>query len=121
MALFVNFRNPDIVHGLSDIGISNLSPFQFAVLRKLLYNQKHSLVVASPGMGKTIPYAIAALTKVDPALLYPQIICICATHEAAIQTGRIFRRMVGYTQGFTQIEIGHAVQGKRGKNDILFF
>lgn len=79
------------------------------------------MVVASPGLGKTIPYAIAAITKVDPALLYPQIICICATHEAATQTRRIFRRMVGYTQGFAQIDIGHAVQGKRGKNDILFW
>lgn len=97
-----------------------MSPFQCAVLHKLLNNRKNLLVIGSPGMGKTIPYAIAALTKVDPALLYPQIICICATHEAAIQTARIFRRMVGYTQGFIQIEIGHAVQGKEGENDIPF-
>ena len=50
-------------------------------------------VQAHNGSGKTTCFALAMLSRVDPAQQYPQAICVCPTRELVVQNLAVVQRM----------------------------
>lgn len=83
-------------------------------LIKMVNDGKNVLLIGSPGIGKTIAYAIAVLCHVDTEKNYPHVLCLCSSHEAAIQTGQILTQMATYTD----IKIGYATRDTNGTENF---
>jgi len=64
------------------------------------------------GTGKTAAFVLAMLSRVDPTLNYPQVLCLSPTFELAIQTGEVAARMAKFCP---EIKIRYAVRGEEGK------
>lgn len=95
------------------MGITQITTFQSDLI-EMLNNDKNLLVIGSPGIGKTIAYAIAVLRHVDTKENYPQVLCLCSSHEAAIQTGKILTQMATHTD----MKIGFATRDTNGTRDF---
>lgn len=95
---------------LYKMGVYRLTNLQFDLLRKISATTKNMILSCAPGTGKTIAYGIKIIKQVDTSKLYPQVLCMCSTYEAAIQTQTILSQMaVGLG-----VVIGNATQdGKR--------
>lgn len=73
----------------------------------LLSGTGNTAIIAETGAGKTMAYAIAAVNHVDSSKpRVPQVICLCATHESAIETSALFYQLAQ----FTKVTIGMAVK-----------
>lgn len=90
------------------MGISKLSKVQaLAFDNHDLFNRNDNLaIISGTGSGKTLLYAIAAVQSVDSNNAKLQVLCICATHEAAIQTANVIQQVAVYTH----VKIGLAVK-----------
>lgn len=63
-------------------------------------------IVSTTGTGKTLLYAVAAVNIVNPNNAKVQVLCICATHECAIQTEKVIQQVAIYTP----VKIGMATK-----------
>lgn len=88
------------------MGITGLTKLQVDFVFKMTKIQKCLVLSGSPGTGKTIAYGITIHNHVDRAKNYPQVLCLCATYETAIQTQNILCQMA-VNSG---IKIGSAIQ-----------
>lgn len=79
---------------------------QAQALPYLLETNNNLCIAMSTGSGKTLLYAIAAVDKVDIHKKHPQVLCVCLSYEAAVQTADILHR-VGI---FKNIKVGLATQ-----------
>lgn len=100
-------RNHDIIIGINAMGISKLSKIQALAFPDLLNGRDNMTIVSDTGTGKTLVFAIAAVNSVNANNPKLQVLCICATHENAIQTANVIQRVAIYTQ----VTIGMAVKG----------
>lgn len=80
------------------MGISNVSCCQAEILNRLLNTSENFAIAASYGCGKTLLYGIAAVNKVNTNVAKPQVLILCTTYEAAVQTANILSRIAMYTK-----------------------
>jgi ATP-independent RNA helicase DbpA len=78
--------------GLDAIGVSTPTPIQAQSLPDLLAG-RDLLAVAPTGSGKTVAFALAALSQVDLGLQRVQALVLCPTRELADQVGKQMRRL----------------------------
>ena len=63
---------------------------QETALPTLLADPPQNMIAQSQsGTGKTAAFVLAMLSRVNPALNYPQVLCLCPTYELAIQIGEV--------------------------------
>lgn len=79
------------------MGITNVSRCQAAILNRFLNTNENFAIAASHGSGKTMLYGIAAVNKVNLDIEKPQVLIICTTYEAAVQTSLVLCRIAMFT------------------------
>lgn len=89
------------------MGISKLSKIQALAFPDLLNGTDNMYIVSDAGTGKTLVYAVAAVNSIKPNNAKLQVLCICATHENAIQTAKVIQQVAIYTP----VKIGMAIKG----------
>uniref|UniRef100_T1HI83 RNA helicase n=1 Tax=Rhodnius prolixus TaxID=13249 RepID=T1HI83_RHOPR len=57
------------------------------------FQPQNMIAQSQSGTGKTAAFVLAMLSRVDPSLNYPQVLCLSPTYELAIQTGEVAARM----------------------------
>lgn len=110
------YSDENIIAGVNSLGIDKLSKIQAHSIPKLLFEDGNKAILNATGSGKTLAYSIAAINHVDVTKKTPQVICLCATYEAALQTSWILKRVAT----FTDVNIGMAVQDSTG-NTLDYF
>lgn len=103
---FIIYRHPDIVSGIHAQNIGKVAKSQAQGLPYLLETNENLCIAMSTGTGKTLLYGIAAVSKVDIRKNHPQVLCVCATYEAAVQTAQILHQL----SVFKNIQVGLATR-----------
>ncbi|XP_077277894.1 DEAD-box helicase Dbp80-like [Temnothorax americanus] len=108
---------PALLKGIYVMGFNAPSKIQETALPILLADTAQNMIAQSQsGTGKTAAFVLAMLSRVDPAKTYPQVLCLSATYELALQTGEVAARMSRFCP---EIQIIYAVIGekiRRGSN-----
>ncbi|KAK4878991.1 hypothetical protein RN001_007137 [Aquatica leii] len=101
---------PNLLKGIYEMGFNAPSKIQETALPTLLANPPQNLIAQSQsGTGKTAAFVLAMLSRVNPELHYPQVLCLSPTYELAIQTGEVAAHMSKFCP---EIEIKFAVRGE---------
>ncbi|KAF5303090.1 hypothetical protein FQR65_LT08421 [Abscondita terminalis] len=101
---------PNLLKGIYEMGFNAPSKIQETALPTLLANPPQNLIAQSQsGTGKTAAFVLAMLSRVDPELRYPQVLCLSPTYELAVQTGEVAAHMSKFCP---EIEIKYAVRGE---------
>ncbi|MDO9137565.1 MAG: DEAD/DEAH box helicase, partial [Lutibacter sp.] len=73
-----------ILKALSAEGYTHPTPIQEQSI-PILLNRNDLLGCAQTGTGKTVAFAIPAITKLDPSIKKVQVLVLCPTRELAVQ------------------------------------
>ncbi|KAL8173770.1 UNVERIFIED_CONTAM: ATP-dependent RNA helicase ddx25 [Gekko kuhli] len=77
----------------------------------MLADPPQNLIAQSQsGTGKTAAFALAMLSRVNPAERFPQCLCLSPTFELAVQTGQVIEKMGKFC---VNISVIYAVRGNR--------
>lgn len=104
-------RNKPIADSLRAIKIVNASKIQALAILDILRGKNNKVIISSNGTGKTLLYAIAIVSHVDIRNDGLQILCICATFEAAVQVYDVLEQVAM----LTPVKIGRAVKDSHSK------
>ncbi|XP_041972881.1 DEAD-box helicase Dbp80 [Aricia agestis] len=101
---------PNLLKGVYDMGFNAPSKIQETALPTLLADPPQNMIAQSQsGTGKTAAFVLAMLSRVDPTLNYPQVLCLSPTYELAIQTGEVAAKMAKFCP---EIKLKYAVRGE---------
>ncbi|XP_054853848.1 ATP-dependent RNA helicase DDX25 [Eublepharis macularius] len=93
------------------MGFNRPSKIQETALPMMLADPPQNLIAQSQsGTGKTAAFALAMLSRVNPAEKFPQCLCLSPTFELAEQTGQVVEKMGKFC---VNIGVTYAVRGKR--------
>ncbi|KAM4720724.1 LOW QUALITY PROTEIN: ATP-dependent RNA helicase DDX19A-like [Rhinophrynus dorsalis] len=96
------------------MGFNRPSKIQATALPLMLTSPPQNLIAQSQtGTGKSTAFALAMLSRVDPAQRYPQCLYLCHTYELALQTGKVIAQMGTF---FPEIKLAYAVKGNKPKH-----
>ncbi|ORY31638.1 P-loop containing nucleoside triphosphate hydrolase protein [Naematelia encephala] len=108
--------HPDLMKGIYAVGFKKPSKIQEKALPMLLNNPPRNLIGQSQsGTGKTAAFTLNMLSRVDPAILTPQVICLCPSRELARQTQEVIDKIGQFTQISTML----AVPGSWSRNQKI--
>ncbi|WWC91923.1 uncharacterized protein L201_006875 [Kwoniella dendrophila CBS 6074] len=108
--------HPDLMKGIYSVGFKKPSKIQEVALPLLLNNPPKNLIGQSQsGTGKTAAFTLDMLSRVDPALLTPQAICLAPSRELARQ----IQEVVDKIGQFTEIKTHLAVPGSWSRNQRI--
>jgi len=77
-----------------------------------VFSPQDLIAQSQSGTGKTASFVLAMLSRVDPNLNEPQVLCLSPTYELAIQTGQIVKQMGKFCP---EITVTFAVRGVEGR------
>ncbi|XP_054270477.1 DEAD-box helicase Dbp80-like [Macrosteles quadrilineatus] len=101
---------PPLLKGVYEMGFNAPSKIQETALPTLLADPPQNMIAQSQsGTGKTAAFVLAMLSRVDPSLNYPQVLCLSPTYELAIQIGDVAMKM---SKECNDIRIRFAVRGE---------
>lgn len=101
---------PNLLKGVYEMGFNAPSKIQETALPILLADPPQNMIAQSQsGTGKTAAFVLAMLSRVNPSLNYPQVLCLSPTYELAIQTGEVAAKMGKFCE---DILIRYAVRGE---------
>ncbi|WWD19833.1 ATP-dependent RNA helicase DBP5 [Kwoniella shandongensis] len=103
----------DLMKGIYAVGFKKPSKIQEVALPLLLSNPPRNLIGQSQsGTGKTAAFSLNMLSRVDPAMMTPQAICLAPSRELARQIQEVIDK-IGQ---FTDIKTFLAVPGSWSRN-----
>ncbi|WOO81524.1 ATP-dependent RNA helicase DBP5 [Vanrija pseudolonga] len=89
----------DLLKGIYAAGFTKPSKIQEKALPLLLANPPTNLIGQSQsGTGKTAAFTLDMLSRVDPALMTPQAICVAPSRELARQIQEVVDKLGQFTQ-----------------------
>lgn len=94
--------SPALLRGLYEgMKFDKPSAIQAKTLPVVLAGPPHRSLIAQAhnGAGKTTCFALAMLSRVDPALAAPQALCVCPTRELVVQNLQVVRKMGQFVPG----------------------
>ena len=101
---------PNLLKGVYSMGFNAPSKIQETALPTLLADPPQNMIAQSQsGTGKTAAFVLAMLSRVQPDLHYPQVLCLAPTYELAMQIGEVAMKMSQFCQDLT---IKYAVRGE---------
>ncbi|KAL1116602.1 hypothetical protein AAG570_005074, partial [Ranatra chinensis] len=101
---------PQLLKGVYEMGFNAPSKIQETALPILLAEPPQNMIAQSQsGTGKTAAFVLAMLSRVNPANMYPQVLCLSPTYELAIQTGEVAAKMGQFCD---DIRFRYAVRGE---------
>lgn len=113
---YIVFRHADIIAGIAGFKtITKVAQCQAQALPYMLETNENLCIQMMTGCGKTLLYGIGAITTVNKAKQEPQVLVVCVSYEAAVQTFHVLSRLAiftGVTIGLATNEIGFASRSK---------
>ncbi|XP_077162453.1 ATP-dependent RNA helicase DDX25 isoform X1 [Paroedura picta] len=101
----------ELLQGIYSMGFNRPSKIQETALPMMLADPPQNLIAQSQsGTGKTAAFALAMLSRVNPAERFPQCLCLSPTFELAVQTGQVVEKMGKFC---VNIGVIYAVRGNR--------
>ena len=79
---------------LAQVGYVTPTPIQQHTIPMMLLGED-IIGLAPTGTGKTLAFAVPALTRIDPNVHSCQVLVICPTRELAMQTYNVFAKLAG--------------------------
>ncbi|TKR63589.1 hypothetical protein L596_027400 [Steinernema carpocapsae] len=100
---FTSLRlKPELLRALNELGFIQPSKIQEMILPVLLMAPPQNVIAqAQSGTGKTVAFALAMLSRVDPTKNYPQAICLAPTFELALQIGDVIKDLGKHIDGLS--------------------
>ncbi|XP_014286900.1 DEAD-box helicase Dbp80 [Halyomorpha halys] len=85
---------PNLLKGVYEMGFNAPSKIQETALPILLADPPQNLIAQSQsGTGKTAAFVLAMLSRINPQLNHPQVLCLSPTYELAVQTAEVATKM----------------------------
>ncbi|NXG75314.1 DDX25 helicase, partial [Baryphthengus martii] len=101
----------ELLKGLYSMGFNRPSKIQETALPIMLAHPPQNLIAQSQsGTGKTAAFALAMLSRVNPAEKYPQCLCLAPTYELALQIGRVVEEIGRFC---ADVHVTYAVRANR--------
>lgn len=120
-------RNENIEKALQEMGIQSLTPMQKEVCETVLAGK--DIVLLSPtGSGKSLAYLLPYLQTValqEKKKHFPTCLILTPTRELALQTSRVIRSVLKYTEGIRTsvltggVDIQRQIQSFKNGSDIV--
>ncbi|XP_064385285.1 ATP-dependent RNA helicase DDX19A-like [Halichondria panicea] len=102
---------PELLKGVYGLGFNRPSKIQEKALPLLLADPPENLIAQSQsGTGKTAAFVLSMLSRVNPSLKHPQVVCLSPTFDLAQQTGNVLSQMAKFS---TDVKMVYAVRGVR--------
>ena len=100
----------NLLKGVYSMGFNAPSKIQETALPTLLANPPQNMIAQSQsGTGKTAAFVLAMLSRINPDLHYPQVLCLSPTYELALQIGEVATKMSQFCPDLT---FKYAVKGE---------
>ena len=96
---------------LARVGYVTPTPIQQHTIPMMLLGED-IIGLAPTGTGKTLAFAVPALTRIDPGVHSCQVLVICPTRELAMQTYAVFEKLAGPLR----IRCANAYGGAQNRN-----
>jgi len=101
---------PNLLKGVYAMGFNAPSKIQETALPTLLADPPQNMIAQSQsGTGKTAAFVLAMLSRVNPDLNHPQVLCLSPTYELAIQIGLVADKMAQFCG---DLDFKYAVRGE---------
>ncbi|XP_054720608.1 DEAD-box helicase Dbp80-like [Uloborus diversus] len=101
---------PELLRGVYSMGFNYPSKIQEISLPTLLANPPVNMIAqAQNGTGKTAAFVLAALSRVNENLDFPQVLILSPTYELALQIGEVAKKMAQFCTG---IRFRYVVKGE---------
>ena len=96
--------NEQILQSIEAMGFVEMSEIQEQAIPKLMMGGD-LIGKSQTGTGKTVAFAIPAITKLDPSIKKVQVLVLCPTRELAVQVSDEFRKVIKYFKGVKVLPI----------------
>jgi ATP-dependent RNA helicase DeaD len=96
--------NEQILQGIEAMGFVEMSEIQEQAIPKLMLGGD-LIGKSQTGTGKTVAFAIPAITKLDPTIKKVQVLVLCPTRELAVQVSDEFKKVLKYQKGVKVLPI----------------
>jgi len=96
--------NEQILQSIEAMGFVEMSEIQEQAIPKLMMGGD-LIGKSQTGTGKTVAFAIPAITKLDPAIKKVQVLVLCPTRELAVQVSDEFKKVLKYQKGVKVLPI----------------
>ncbi len=96
--------NEQLLQGIEEMGFVEMTEIQERAIPQLMMGGD-LIGKSQTGTGKTVAFAIPAITKLDPSIKKVQVLVLCPTRELAVQVSDEFRKVLKYQKGIKVLPI----------------
>lgn len=96
--------NEQLLQGIEDMGFVEMTEIQERAIPQLMMGGD-LIGKSQTGTGKTVAFAIPAITKLDPSIKKVQVLVLCPTRELAVQVSDEFKKVLKYQKGIKVLPI----------------
>ena len=96
--------NEQLLQGIEEMGFVEMTEIQERAIPQLMMGGD-LIGKSQTGTGKTVAFAIPAITKLDPSIKKVQVLVLCPTRELAVQVSDEFRKVIKYFKGVKVLPI----------------
>jgi ATP-dependent RNA helicase DeaD len=109
--------NENLMQAIEKMGFVEMTEIQERAIPQLM--EGGDLIGKSQtGTGKTVAFAIPAITKIDPDLRKVQVLILCPTRELAVQVSDEVRKLLKYSSGIKVLPIFGGASIERQIKDL---
>ena len=76
------------------------------------FRPQNVIAQSQSGTGKTAAFVLAMLSRVDPRMHHPQVLCLAPTYELALQIGDVLKAMGEFCPEITTVFAVRGVDSK---------
>jgi len=96
--------NEQLLQGIEEMGFVEMTEIQEQAIPQLMMGGD-LIGKSQTGTGKTVAFAIPAITKLDPSIKKVQVLVLCPTRELAVQVSDEFKKVIKYQKGIKVLPI----------------
>ncbi|MDP2844103.1 MAG: DEAD/DEAH box helicase, partial [Acetobacterium sp.] len=96
--------NEQLLQGIEEMGFVEMTEIQERAIPQLMMGGD-LIGKSQTGTGKTVAFAIPAITKLDPSIKKVQVLVLCPTRELAVQVSDEFKKVLKYQKGIKVLPI----------------
>ncbi len=96
--------NEKMMQGIEKMGFEEMTEIQERAIPQLMAGED-LIGKSQTGTGKTVAFAIPAITKIDTSLKKVQVLVLCPTRELAVQVSDEFKKVLKYLTGVKTVAI----------------
>lgn len=107
--------SPLILKGIEDLGFTNPTPIQEAVIPFIFKESKDLVALAQTGTGKTAAYGLPLIHKLDLTNKYTEVLVLAPTRELCVQIGKDYGNYANYIPQVSIVSVygGTSIENQR--------